>query len=86
MKDNIFRTDTKALIGGVVMGIIFVIACQVAGAIDNLLPTGKAGMLLVNGSVWAFFTAFITIHYKQPAGLIGAEIEAILLLDAAGNR
>ncbi|MEG0997531.1 MAG: hypothetical protein RSC99_00985 [Clostridiales bacterium] len=74
----VFRTDTKALVGGVILGIIFVIACQISGAIDNLLPTGKAGMYLINGSIWAFFTGLITLVYRQPAGLIAAEVEALI--------
>lgn len=73
-----FRTDTKALVGGVVLGIVFVIACQISGQIDNLLPTGKAGMYLINGSIWAFFTGLITLTYRQPAGLIAAEVEALI--------
>ena len=42
MKSNVFRTDTKALVGSVILGIVFVIACQVTGQIDNLFPWGKA--------------------------------------------
>lgn len=76
--NSIFRTDTKALVGSVILGIVFVIACQAMGFIDNLLPTGKAGMYLVNGSCWAFFTGIITLLYKQPAGLIAGEVEAII--------
>ncbi|MBC3795678.1 hypothetical protein [Acetobacterium tundrae] len=76
-RKKIFKTDTKSLIGAVVMGIVFVIACQITGQIDNMLPWGKAGMYLINGSCWAFFTAFITLIYKQPGGIIAAEIEAL---------
>ncbi len=76
--NSMFRTDTKALVGSVILGIVFVIACQAAGFIDNLLPTGKAGMYLINGSIWAFFTALIALVYKQPAGIIAAEVEAII--------
>lgn len=78
LKPAIFRTDTKALVGGVILGIVFVIACQISGQIDNLLPTGKAGMYLINGSIWAFFTGLITLTYRQPAGLIAAEVEALI--------
>ena len=78
MKSNVFRTDTKALVGSVILGIVFVIACQVTGQIDNLFPWGKAGMFLINGTVWAFFTGLITLLYKQPAGIIAGEVEAII--------
>ena len=77
-ENAIFRTDTKALVGAVILGIVFVIACQATGFIDNLLPWGKAGMYLINGSVWAFFTGIITLLYKQPAGVIAGEVEAII--------
>lgn len=77
-KGSIFKTNTKSLIGAVVMSIVFVIACQITGQIDNMLPWGKVGMYLINGTVWAFFTAFITLIYKQPGGIIAAEIEALV--------
>lgn len=76
--NSFFRTDTKALVGSVILGIVFVIACQATGFIDNMLPTGKAGMYLINGTCWAFFTGIITLLYKQPAGLIAGEVEAII--------
>ena len=77
-KSSLFRTDTKALVGAVLLGIVFIIACQATGFIDNLLPWGKAGMYLLNGTVWSFFTAVITLLYQQPAGIIAGEIEAVL--------
>ncbi|NTU89012.1 MAG: hypothetical protein HGA54_03765 [Actinobacteria bacterium] len=76
MNKKFFRTDTKALVGSIILGIVFLIASQASGFIDNLLPTGKAGMYLINGTVWASFTALIVLLYKQPAGLIAAEVEA----------
>jgi hypothetical protein len=76
--NSFFRTDTKALVGSVILGIVFVIACQATGFIDNLLPTGKAGMYLINGTCWAFFTGIIALLYRQPAGLIAGEVEAII--------
>lgn len=76
--NTIIRTDTKALVGSVILGIVFVIACQATGFIDNLLPWGKVGMYLINGSVWAFFTGIITLLYKQPAGIIAGEVEALI--------
>ena len=39
-ENAIFRTDTKALVGAVIVGIVFVIACQATGVIDHLLPWG----------------------------------------------
>ena len=77
-ENSFFRTDTKALVGSVILGIVFVIACQVMGFIDNMMPWGKAGMYLINGSVWAFFTGIIALLYKQPAGIIAGEVQAVI--------
>ncbi len=77
-KNSIFRTDSKALVGSVILGIVFVIACQATGFVDNLMPWGKVGMYLINGSVWALFTGIIALLYKQPAGIIAAEVEALI--------
>jgi hypothetical protein len=77
-KKGLFKTDTKSLIGAVVMGIVFVIACQLTGQIDNMFPWGKVGMYLINGTVWAFFTGILTLLYRQPGGLIAAEVEALV--------
>lgn len=77
MNNQLTRTDTTALVGSVLMGIVFVIACQASGFIDNMLPTGKMGMYLINGSIWATFTALIVLLYKQPAGLIAGEVQAL---------
>jgi hypothetical protein len=77
MNNQLTRTDTIALVGSVLLGIVFVIACQAAGFIDNMLPTGKMGMYLINGSIWATFTALIVLMYKQPAGIIAGEVQAL---------
>jgi hypothetical protein len=61
----------------VIFGIVFVIASQATGFVDNLLPTGKAGMYLLNGTCWAFLTALVALLYRQPAGVIAGEVEAI---------
>lgn len=75
---SFWRTDSKALIGSVILGVVMVLASQAAGVVDNLLPTGKAGMLIVNGAVWAIFTGLVPLIYKQPAGLITSVLEALL--------
>jgi len=68
------KYDTKALVGSVIIGILFVIMEQVTGRIDGILdPT----LLLLNGTCWAFFTGLIVLMYKQPAGIIAGLVEAI---------
>lgn len=77
MKEKFFRTDTKALVGSVIVGIVFLIMMQVTGRIDGILdPT----LLLLNGTCWAFFTGLIILMYKQPAGIIAGLVEAIVAM------
>jgi len=74
---SLFRTDTKALVGSVIIGIVFLIMEQVTGRIDGILdPT----FLLLNGTTWAFFTGLIVLMYKQPAGIIAGLVEAIVAM------
>ena len=77
MNGKLFRTDTKALVGSVIVGIVFLIMMQVTGRIDAILdPT----LLLLNGTCWAFFTGLIILMYKQPAGIIAGIVEAIVAM------
>lgn len=80
MNEKFFRTDTKALVGSVIVGILFVIMEQVTGRIDGILdPT----LLLLNGTTWSFFTGLIVLMYKQPAGIIAGLVEAIVAMATA---
>lgn len=77
LNEKVIRTDTKALVGSVLLGILFVIMEQVTGRIDAILdPT----LLLLNGTTWAFFTGLIVLMYKQPAGIIAGLVEAIVAM------
>ncbi len=80
MKDKLFRTDTKALVGAVILGIVFLIMMQVTGRIDGILdPT----LLLFNGTCWSFFTGLIILMYRQPAGIISGLLEAVVAMATA---
>ena len=80
MNKSFFRTDTKALVGAVIVGIVMLIMMQVTGRIDAILdPT----LLLFNGTCWAFFTGLIVLMYKQPAGIIAGLVEAIVAMVTA---
>ncbi|SHI22166.1 hypothetical protein [Desulfosporosinus lacus] len=77
MNEKIFRTDTKALVGSVIIGIVMLIMMQVTGRIDAILdPT----LLLLNGTCWAFFTGLIVLMYRQPAGIIAGVVEAVVAM------
>lgn len=76
-KKKFWRTDTKALVGAVVMGIVFVLVQQLTVRIDTLLDPS---LNLFNGITWAVFTGLIALVYRQPAGLITGEIQAFVCL------
>lgn len=77
MKKKLIRTDSKAIIGSVILGILWLLISQASGAIDNMFFWGKAGMLILNGAVWAIATAVIVLTYKQPAGIIAGLVEGV---------
>ncbi|TJX13083.1 hypothetical protein E9840_10710 [Tissierella creatinini] len=80
MEERLFRTDTKALVGAVILGIVFLIMMQVTGRIDGILdPT----LLLFNGTCWSFFTGLIILMYRQPAGIISGLLEAVVAMATA---
>lgn len=73
----LWRTDTKALVGAVVMGIAFVLVQQIAHRIDNMIwPT----LIIIGGITWATFTGLITLIFRQPAGIIMGETQAVIAI------
>ena len=75
VKSEYWRTDTRSLVGGVFMGIVFTIICVVADVIDAVLDSSLA---LLGGMTWAIFTAIIAMIYGQPAGIIGGAMQALI--------
>lgn len=71
------RMDTKALVGAVFLGIVFVLVQQVAHRIDAMIMPSS---VIVGGVTWAIFTGLVVLLYEQPAGLITAELEAIIAI------
>lgn len=70
-----WRTDTRALVGAVLMGLAFVVVQQVAHRIDGVLwPT----LIIIGGITWATFTALSVLLFRQPAGLIMVETQALV--------
>lgn len=74
-QEKYWRTDTKALVGGVFFGIVFTIVCVLADVVDAVLDPSLA---LLGGTVWAIFTAIIAMIYGQPAGIIGGVMQALI--------
>jgi len=69
------RMDTKALVGAVFLGIVFVLVQQVAHRIDAMINPSS---VIIGGVTWAIFTGLVVLLYGQPAGLITAEIQAMV--------
>jgi hypothetical protein len=70
-----WRTDTKALLGAIFMGLTFVLAQQVAHRIDGVLwPT----LVIIGGISWATFTGLSVLLFRQPAALIMGEVQALI--------
>lgn len=76
-KENFIKTDTKSLVGSVIMGIVFLIMMQVTGRIDGILDPS---FLLLNGCCFVFFTGLIFLMYRQPAGIIAGLVEALVAM------
>jgi len=66
-------TDTRSLVGAVLLGIVFVLVQQVAHRIDALI---NPACVIVGGVTWATMTALVVLCYRQPAGIITAEVAA----------
>ena len=71
---QLWRTDTKSLVGGVVMGVAFMLIQQISGRLDLVL---SPALFLVSGITWATFTGVISMVFKQPAGIIMGETQGM---------
>lgn len=76
-KKNFIRVDTKALVGAVLLGIVFVLVQQIAHRIDAMLNPAS---VLIGGVTWATFTGLVVLLFRQPAGIITAEVQALIAL------
>jgi hypothetical protein len=77
-----WRVDTKALVGGVLLGIVLVLVNQVATRLDAIVNP-SAGF--VSGSATAIILGLTVRLFRQPAGLIAGEIQAIIAIVTATN-
>jgi hypothetical protein len=71
----LFRVDTRSLVGSVLLGLVFVLVQQVAHRIDALI---SPAVVIVGGVTWATFTGLVVLLFRQPAGLITAEVAAFV--------
>jgi len=71
------RSDTKALVGSVLLGLVFVLVQQIAHRIDAMINPAS---VIVGGVTWATFTGLVVLLFRQPAGLITAEVAAFAAL------
>ncbi|MTI55917.1 hypothetical protein [Geosporobacter ferrireducens] len=77
MSKKITRFDTKALVGAVLLGVVFVLVQQIAHRIDAVINPAS---VIVGGVTWATFTGLVVLLFRQPAGIITAEIQAFIAL------
>lgn len=75
LNTELFRIDTRSLVGSVLLGLVFVLVQQVAHRIDVLISPAS---VIIGGVTWATFTGLVVLLYKQPAGLITAEVAAFV--------
>lgn len=70
---GLFTVNTKTLVGAVLLGLVFVLVQQIAHRIDAMINPAS---VIIGGVTWATFTGLVVLIYRQPAGLITAEIAA----------
>jgi hypothetical protein len=70
---SLLLVNTKSLVGAVLLGLVFVLVQQIAHRIDALINPAS---VIIGGVTWATFTGLVVLLYRQPAGLITAEVAA----------
>ncbi len=73
MNRSLFFMNTKSLVGAVLLGLVFVLVQQIAHRIDALI---NPACVIIGGVTWATFTGLVVLLYRQPAGIITAEVAA----------
>jgi len=76
-RQSLFIVNTKSLVGAVLLGLVFVLVQQIAHRIDALI---NPACVIIGGVTWATFTGLVVLLYRQPAGLITAEVAAFAAL------
>ena len=69
------RFDTKAMVGAVILGVVFVLVQQIAHRIDAVI---NPACVIIGGVTWATFTGLTVLLFRQPAGIITAEVQAFV--------
>jgi len=70
-----WRTDTKALVGAVILGVVSMLLQQISVRLDAVI---WPPLIILGGIAWATFTGLITLIFRQPAGIIMGETQAII--------
>ncbi len=76
-----WTVDTKSMVGAVIMGIAFILVEMLTSRIDAMLWNP---LIIIDGITWATFTGLMTLIFRQPGGIIMAEIQALSAI-ATGN-
>ncbi len=74
---RLWRTDTKALVGAIILGVVSMLLQQVSIRIDSAIWTP---LIILGGITWATLTGLITLIFRQPAGIIMGETQALIAM------
>jgi hypothetical protein len=72
-----WRTDTRALVGAVILGVVSMLLQQVSIRLDQVI---WPPLIILGGIAWATFTGLITLIFRQPAGIIMGETQAFIAI------
>ena len=77
LSTKLWRTDTKALVGAVILGVVSMLLQQVSMRIDAAIWTP---LIILGGITWATLTGLIPLIFRQPAGIIMGETQAVIAM------
>lgn len=70
-----WRTDTRALVGAVLLGIVSMLLQQISIRLDAVI---WPPLIILGGIAWATLTGLITLIFRQPAGMIMGGTQAVI--------
>jgi hypothetical protein len=73
---TLWRTDTRALIGGVLLGVLMVLVVGMGDRVDAVLSGGA--FPIFGGIAWAVTMALSALLFGLPGALIAGEIQALM--------
>jgi hypothetical protein len=75
---SIWRFDTKAIVGGVLLGIVMVLLVGISDKADASITGGA--FLIFGGITWATVMGVSTLLCRQPGGMIAGLMEGVVAI------